>query len=315
MTREESIALLDPELIAYLERPSDDLGVVPLSVARENANAVFAAMGGPLENPPEVVTIAGHKGDPPLQVRVHRPIGVTPKLAVLHVHGGGMVKGSAWALDSRIAGVAKLLGAVVVSVAYRLAPETPYPGPMYDCVAGWNWMLETAPNWGLSPAQCVITGDSAGGGLAAAATFYLRDTGGIMPAGQVLVFPMLDYQTGLGDLEETDTRLGWNARNNQFGWRALLGNQPVPEGPACAHFSPAHAHAFEGLPPTWIGVGTIDLFLDENIAFATQIARAGGQVTLCTYKGAPHGFQTVPSRVSRQFFADYKAAFAAMVSP
>jgi acetyl esterase len=200
-------------------------------------------------------------------------------------------------------------------VEYRLAPETPHPGPMYDCVAGWNWMLEVAPSWGIAPAQCVIAGDSAGGGLAAATTFYLRDTGGIMPAGQVLVFPMLDYQTGLGEPEHNDTRLGWNAGNNQFGWRALLGDQPVPDGPARAHFSPAHARSFAGLPPTWIGVGTIDLFLDENVAFAAHIARAGGQVTLCTYKGAPHGFQTVPSRVSRQFFVDYKAAFAAMVSP
>jgi acetyl esterase len=314
MTRDEAIALLDPELIAYLDRPSDDLGAVPLSVARDNANAVFAAMGGSVENPPEVITIDGHKGDPPLEVRVHRPVAITPKLAVLHVHGGGMVKGSAWALDSRIAGVAQLLGAIVVSVEYRLAPETPHPGPMYDCVAGWNWMLAAASDWGIAPSRCVIAGDSAGGGLAAATTFYLRDTGGVMPAGQVLVFPMLDYQTGLGDLEHTDTRLGWNGANNQFGWRALLGDQPLPTGDALAHFSPVHATSFKDLPPTWIGVGSIDLFLDENVAFAAAIARAGGAVTLCTYKGAPHGFQMVPSRVSRQFFADYKAAFDAMTT-
>jgi acetyl esterase len=151
MTRDEAIALLDPELSAYLDRPSDDLGAVPLSVARDNANAVFEAIGGTAENSPEVVTIDGHKGDPPLEIRVHRPGGVTPKLAVLHVHGGGMVKGSAWALDARIAGVAQFLGAIVVSVEYRLAPETPHPGPLYDCVAGWNWMIATAPNWGLAP--------------------------------------------------------------------------------------------------------------------------------------------------------------------
>jgi acetyl esterase len=314
MTRDEAVGLLDPELSAYLDRPSDDLGSVPLSIARDNANAVFAAMGGPPTNPPEVVVIPGHKGQPDVEVRVHRPVGVMPNMAVLHVHGGGMVKGSAWALDARIASVAQFIGSIVVSVEYRLAPETPFPGPMLDCVAGWNWMITQAPSWGIAPSACVIAGDSAGGGLAAATTFYLRDTGAIMPAGQVLVFPMLDYQTGLGDLEHTDSRLGWNSANNQFGWRALLGDQPLPTGHALAHFSPAHAISFKDLPPTWIGVGTIDLFLDENIAFAGAIARAGGTVTLRTYKGAPHGFQMIPSRVSSQFFTDYKAAFAAMVS-
>lgn len=165
---------------------------------------------------------------------------------------------------------------------------------------------------GLTGKSCVIAGDSSGGGLAAATCFYLRDTGGVMPAGQVLVYPMLDYLTGQNITD--DQRLGWNSMNNQFGWRALLGDQALPEGDQLGHYSPAHALSFEGLPPTWIGVGSIDLFLSENIKFATSLAHVGGEVTLCTYKGAPHGFPSIPSRLANRFDADYVAAFGKMVS-
>jgi acetyl esterase len=309
MTREESIARLDPELSEYILRPQIDLNLVPLSVGRAQADVSVRALFGPVETPPEVVLIAGSQGEPRLEVRVHRPLNVAPKSAILHVHGGGMVLLSAAALDARMASLADRLGSIIVSVEYRLAPETPFPGPLHDCVAAWHWMISQAENWGLSSAHCLISGDSAGGGLAAATCLYLRDSGGTMPARQILVYPMLDFQTGLGDDSDSDQRLGWNGANNQFGWRALLGDQPLPQGDRLGHYSPAHAVSFAGLPPTWIGVGTIDLFLDENIRFAAALAQADGDVTLCTYKGAPHGFQTIASSVSQRFYRDYCAAF------
>ncbi len=313
MTREESIALLDPELIAYLERPFDDLNALPLPIARAQADAALRVLGGPVKTPPQVVTIRGLDSDPDLEVRVHHPLEGSAKRAVLHIHGGGMVKGSAAALDGRMSGLAEMLGAVIASVEYRLAPETPFPGPLLDCVAAWLWLVEQAPTWELGADKCIISGDSSGGGLAAATCFYLRDMGGVMPAGQVLVYPMLDYQTGLGEDAAQDQRLGWNSANNQFGWKALLGDQALPDGDRLGHYSPAHARSFAGLPPTWIGVGSIDLFLEEDVAFANAIALAGGDVTLCTYKGAPHGFQSIPSRVSSRFYHDYVAAFSSMV--
>lgn len=309
LTREESISYLDPELIAYLDRPQDDLMALPLPEARALANAAVRALGGPPKREPEVIKVAGLYGDPLVEVRVHVPPIITRQRAVLHIHGGGMVKGSAFAFDTRMCSAAEMLGAIIVSVEYRLAPETPFPGPLHDCVAAWNWMVQKATDWGLEAKNCVITGDSSGGGLAAATCLYLRDTGGIMPSRQILVFPMLDFQTGTGG-EAQDTRLGWTSSNNQFGWRALLGDQGLPVGAQLGHYSPTHALNFEGLPPTWIGVGSIDLFLDENIDFAAALARAGNDVTLCTYKGAPHGFQIIPSGVSRRFYADYFAAFS-----
>jgi acetyl esterase len=310
MTRDEAIAQLNPELIAYLDRPFDDLTALPLPEARTLANAAVRALGGPPQREPEVFSISGVHGEPNLEVRVHTPKDTKIKRAILHVHGGGMVKGSAIAFDGRICELANSLQSIIVSVEYRLAPETPFPGPLRDCVAAWNWLINQAPTWGLTVRDCVLTGDSSGGGLAAATTLFLRDTGGILPARQILVFPMLDYLTGIDDAL-TDKRLGWTSGNNQFGWRALLGDQPLPLGDKLGHYSPAHALSFRGLPQTWIGVGSIDLFLNENIDFAAALARAGNDVTLCTYKGAPHAFQSIDSALSRRFFRDY---FAALLS-
>jgi acetyl esterase len=312
MTRDDWIALLDPELTAYLDRPSEDLNALPLPIAREQANAALRALSGPVKRPPTVVRVPGLAGDPLVEVRVHHAPSQSPERVILHIHGGGMVKGSAGALDGRMVFLADLLSATIVSVDYRKAPETPFPGPLHDCVAAWNWMVAQAPIWGMPASSCIITGDSSGGGLAAATTLYLRDTGGPMPAGQVLVYPMLDYLTGAGASEAQDQRLGWNGGNNQFGWRALLGAQPVPTGNELGHFSPAHAPNLKGLPATWIGVGTIDLFLAEDVAFAARLAGEGGDITLCTYKGAPHGFHAIDSRLSRRFYHDYRAAFARM---
>jgi acetyl esterase len=309
MTREEAIAQLDPELGAYLERPSEDLGTIPLPIARAHADAALKAMGDPDSPKPRIVEIAGLTGSPSVVVRIHAPMQGQAKLCVLHVHGGGMVKGSAHALDGRMWELSQRVNAIIVSVEYRLAPETPFPGPLHDCVAAWHWMVATAPEWGLRASNCVIAGDSAGGGLAAATCLYVRDHGGILPAGQVLVYPMLDYLTGKGEAELTDRRLGWTSGNNQFGWRALLGGQFLPAGSALGHYSPAHAPDVSGLPPTWIGVGTIDLFCAENVAFAARLAQAGGGVTLCVYKGAPHGFPSIASKISAQFHRDYQAAF------
>jgi acetyl esterase len=309
MTREQSVALLNSELAACIGRTSDDLTKIPLETARANANASLRSLGGIVERPPQLLAISGLKDEPFVELRVHRPPTPMPKLAILHIHGGGMVKGSAAAMDGRVSSLAKSIDAVIVSVGYRLAPETRFPGQLKDCVAAWLWMSDQAESWGLTPANCIIAGDSAGGGLAAATSLYLRDMRAPLPAGQVLAYPMLDYTTGAGAQEFEDERLGWNSRNNQFGWRALLGNQDVPTGQTLGYYSPSHAASFEGLPPTWIGVGTIDLFLDENLAFAAQMARANCDVQVMTYRGAPHGFPSFPSSVSARFIKDYHAAF------
>jgi acetyl esterase len=309
LSRDQAIARLDPELAVYAARPSADLTRCDLEQARQDAVAYTLALLGEPPVPPDVVPVAGHAGHPNVNVRVHMPQDRAPRLAMLHIHGGGMVKGSARAYDGAVAAQAAHLGALIASVDYRLAPETPFPGPLLDCAAAWRWLVDHAASLGIGQDHCIITGDSAGGGLAAGLCLYLRDTGAIMPAGQVLVFPMLDHRTGAG-IEEADTRLGWNSRNNQFGWKALLGDHPLPEGAALGHYSPALAEDLSGLPPAWIGVGGLDLFLAENIAYAARIAASGGEVTLQTFPGAPHGFQAIPSGAGKRFVAAQRAAMA-----
>lgn len=309
MTRDEAAARLDPELSAFLDRPHFDLRVVPLAEARANAEASFRLLGPEDAPAPEVVLAPGLPGAPTVQLRIHRPQGAPARLALLHIHGGGMVMGSAASLDRFIASRAEKWGVVVASVEYRLAPEHPHPAPLHDCVAGLEWLLAHCGDFGLAPAQVVVMGESAGGGLAAATCLHQRDHGRPQAAGQILVYPMLDHRTGQG-WEDGDTRLGWNAASNGVGWGALKGPGPLPDGAGLSHFSPARADDLSGLPPAWIAVGTLDLFLDENADYARRIARAGGEVRLITYPGAPHGFQVVPSAVTARYNRDLAAAIA-----
>jgi acetyl esterase len=308
MSRAASVARLDPELAVFGTFEPMDLTALPIEQARVLAQARAAWM---LEAPdvvPECVAAPGLPGEPDVAVRVHRPPERrAPQMAILHIHGGGMVMGSAEGSDAQCCKLAARLSALVVSVDYRLAPETSFPGALLDCVAAWMWLVDHAALHDIDPKSCVVTGDSAGGGIAAALCLYLRDAELARPAGQVLVFPMLDHRTGAG-LETDDTRVGWNSRNNQFGWASLLGNQPLPEGLALGHYSPARAADLSGLPPCWIGVGALDLFLEENVAYAGRIALAGGEVNLLSVPGAPHSFQTVPSRPGRDFNRAYLAA-------
>jgi acetyl esterase len=300
LSREASIAGLHPELAMLAGFPARSLSDETLAEARAASDMLMAQLSGSVSVMPEVIEVPGHAGAPPVVVRVHRPQEAPVRLAILHVHGGGMVLGSASSMDGILAATAAKHSAVVASVEYRLAPETPFPGPLFDCAAAWLWLNGQAEALGLTPDNLIVMGESAGGGLAAALCLYLRDTGAPQPAGQVLTYPMLDYQTGLG-IETEDTRLGWTSANNQYGWGALLGDQPVPTGQGLGHYSPAHAQSLSGLPPCWIGVGGLDLFLDENIAYAAKIASLGGEVTLQTWPGAPHGFQMLPCTLTAQF--------------
>lgn len=308
MTRDEAFQRLDPELSIFSKLDPLDLASMSIEDARAFAEARYSLIATPPERVPKIVVAPGQSGQPDVELRVHMPPdGVSPRLAILQIHGGGMVMGRASNGDGACCKLASDLSAVVASVEYRLAPETPFPGPLLDCVAAWHWLHAQANILGLGPAHRVVAGDSAGGGLAAALSLWLRDHGAPMPAGQILTYPMLDYRTGAGQ-ETDDTRPGWTAANNQFGWRALRGSGALPEGEALSHFSPALAEHVSGLPPCWIGVGGLDLFLEENIAFAARIAASGGDVTLMTYPGAPHGFPAVPSSTSRRFERDYRAA-------
>src|SRR5262249_3838498 len=200
-------------------------------------------------------------------------------------------------------------GAVVVSVDYRLAPETPHPGPVEDCYAGLAWLHENAGALGVDRTRLAITGESAGGGLAAATGLLARDRKQIPIAFQHLVFPMLDDRTTTQDAPSPYIgEFVWTRAANLFGWTALLGRAP-----GGADVSPYAAAArmedVSNLPPTYLACGAIDLFLEENLDYARRLIRAGVPTEMHIYPGAPHGFMMLEAaQVAKAFARDSMTA-------
>ncbi|HEX2286763.1 MAG TPA: alpha/beta hydrolase [Mycobacterium sp.] len=239
----------------------------------------------------EVLTLTSGVG-----VRLFRPAGATsPGPALLWIHGGGYVIGAAAQDDVLCRRFARELGATVASVDYRLAPEHPYPAPLEDCYSALTW-LAGLPS--VDPARVAIGGASAGGGLAAALALLARDRGEIPVAAQLLVYPMLDDRTVERDgLDNPGHRL-WNQSSNKFGWAAYLGDADRDEA------VPARREDLGGLPPAWIGVGTLDLFHDEDLAYAERLQAAGVPCRVEVVDGAFHGFDGIAPKaeVSQSFF-------------
>jgi acetyl esterase/lipase len=239
----------------------------------------------------EVLTLASGVG-----IRLCRPAGVAGQApAVLWIHGGGYVIGKAAQDDALCRRYARELGATVASVDYRLAPEHPYPAPVEDCYSALTW-LTRLPS--VDPSRVAIGGASAGGGLAAALAQLTRDRGEISLAAQLLVYPMLDDRTvDRKGLDSPGLRL-WNQSSNKYGWSAYLGNAD-PEVAV-----PARREDVSGLPPAWVGVGTFDLFHDEDVAYAERLKAAGVQCEVEIVAGAFHGFDGIvpKAHVSQAFF-------------
>lgn len=242
-------------------------------------------------------------------VRLFRPAGPTGRgPALLWIHGGGYVIGAAAQDDVLCRRFAEELGATVVSVDYRLAPEHPYPASVEDCYSALTW-LASLPS--VDPGRVAIGGASAGGGLAAALALLARDRGEVSPAAQLLVYPMLDDRTVDRDgLDKPGLRL-WNQSSNKFGWAAYLGDAD----PNVA--VPARREDLSGLPPAWIGVGTLDLFHDEDLAYAERLRAAGVPCEVEVVDGAFHGFDGIAPKaeVSLSFFRSQCAMLRRAFAP
>jgi acetyl esterase/lipase len=304
--------LVDPQLRGFVELmpPISFEGVDMAEMrARLAANAPARA-----PTPDDVqVTEAkapGRDGAPDVRLVVTAPKAAgSARPGILHIHGGGYVLGAADMTSETDATYAQEFGAVVVSVDYRLAPETPYPGPVEDCYAGLAWLHAEAERLGVDRGRIIVTGESAGGGLAAALVLLARERGEIPIAFQHLIFPMLDDRTCTHP--EPSPYLGqfvWTPAANTFGWTALLGHAPgLPDASPFA--APARASDLAGLPPTFMSVGALDLFLEEDLDYARRLIRAGVPTEVHVYPGAPHGFMMLrDTDVSRTFARDSLAA-------
>lgn len=285
-----TLAPTDPELAdALAALPQfDGFRFEDLPALRAQREAMVAQI--PLSDAVERrdIAVPGPPGAPEVVIRVHRPVGAAGLLpALFHMHGGGYVFGSRAMDDIRFDRLCPALGCMGVSVEYRLAPETPYPGPLEDCYAALRWVVANAAGLGIDAARLGIGGASAGGGLAAALALLVRDRAEFTVAFQLLVYPMLDDRmTTPSSRWEVPV---WTPRSNEAGWRAYLGplygSAEVP-----AYAAAARAENLAGLPPAYVMVGTLDGFLDEDVTYAMRLVHAGVPADLRVYAGAPHGF-------------------------
>lgn len=294
--------LVPPDLRPFLE------SFEPLPADLDALEEIRDWPNEPLLPPPAPAVveriIEGATDHPNLRVLVIDPNpGERGRPALLHMHGGGYIMGSPEIIAPQLQHTAREIGCVIVSVDYRLAPETPYPGALEDNYAALRWLHANAGSLGVDNARIAVGGESAGGGHAAALAIAARDRNGPSISFQYLVYPMLDDRTGIS--KQVSPEVGefvWTLEHNRLGWSAFLGvpagSKNVPEGSV-----PARVGNLASLPPAFIAVGSLDLFLDENLEYAARLKAAGVPVTTHVEPGAFHGSnKMVPEAESSRRF-------------
>lgn len=212
--------------------------------------------------------------------------------AVFGIHGGGMITGDRWQSADQLANWVEEYDVVAATVSYRLAPEFPDPIPLEDCYAALTWFASQSDELGFDPARVVISGGSAGGGLAAGTALLARDRSGPQIAAQLLMCPMLDDRDRTLSTQQYDGIGIWDRSANRFGWASLLGDRAGTDD-VSIYAAPARATDLSGLPPAYLDVGSAEVFRDEVIAYASQIWAAGGQAELHVWSGGFHGSDMV----------------------
>jgi acetyl esterase/lipase len=285
--------LLSPEFASLLEGFDVRVDAEMLSQAR----ASLPGLGST-----QAVKRSEHRvpGDPEIPLRIHRPRGAPgPLPCVFSIHGGGFVVGSYNMDDLRFESWCSGLSLLGASVEYRLAPETPYPGPIDDCYRGLKWVYDNADELGVDRSRIGVYGVSAGGALAAGLCLLARDRGEIPLAFQLLESPMLDDRQN-SPSSRLDGLAIWSKEANEFGWRSYLGESYG--GPDIEPYAvPARSADLTRLPPSFVSVGAADGFRDEDVDYALRLNQASVPTELHVYPGAPHGYQMfTDSAVARQ---------------
>ena len=302
---------LDPEVAEALAPMAEAATSLPEVGDVEGRRAlwepVIGAAGSAQPMPDDVTTTDHHtttSDGAQLTLRWYVKDGAAPGPAVVFFHGGGYIFGHIDLFDGPVARYVSASGVSMLSVEYRRAPEHPHPIPIEDAYVALVWLVEHASDLGVDPERIGVMGDSAGGGLAAALTILARQRGGPKIARQILIMPMLDDRTTTPDPHLAPFAL-WTYDDSVTGWRALLGETfGGPDVPPTA--APARIEDAAGLPPAYIEVGQLDVFRDEDTAYATKLSRAGVPVEFHLHPGVHHEFDSIAfgSDVARRAVAD-----------
>jgi acetyl esterase/lipase len=288
----------DPELAAVLDHlPPMDLSDIP--TARKTMAEMASQLAAPDRTGVDVTDrhVPGPDGAPQVQLRIYRSqdsveTGENRPL-VYNIHGGGFVIGDLDMEDEACLYLVRELGAVVVSVDYRLAPEHPFPAGLEDCYAGLRWAVAHAGELGVDPAHVAVRGYSAGGGLSAALALLARDRGGPAIAFQYLGVPEVDDRLGTPSMGAfTDTPL-WNRPAAEVSWDAYLGSGVRGTDAVSPYAAPARATDLSGLPPAYVSAMHFDPLRDEGVVYAQSLLAAGVPVELHLFPGTFHGSRLV----------------------
>lgn len=309
---------LDPELVTPLEELEAATGggfsLRDIPATRGMVDAMVAAVKA--EVPPiegvatEDLRVPSAEAGIEVPIRIYRPSGAAgPLPAIVWMHPGGFVIGSIEMDDLMAAQLAKDVGCAVVSVAYRLAPEHPYPAALEDCRGVLAWAGTNAAEQGLDAARIAIGGSSGGAGIAAGLALKARDEGGIQPCFQLLIYPCINDRNIEQVSDSVPENLFWSRESTLIGWNAYLAGRQGQPGVE-AYAAPYRAEDLTGLPPAYIAVGSLDMFCGDCLDYASRLIEAGVDSEVHVYAGAFHAFDAFApmAAVSQRFVVGRNAA-------
>ncbi|KPM35697.1 hypothetical protein AK830_g10881 [Neonectria ditissima] len=309
----------EPEFAAFLEALPGPKDFPPeLIPALRDAQNAAATLKSTLAGEPfthEERSVPGPHG--PVALSICRPTDAAPSRsgspAIFYAHSGGMICGNRFTGFKSVLRWGREVGAVCITVEYRLSPEHPFPAPLDDCYAGLTWVGEHLAELGIDPKYLMLAGQSAGGNLAAAMAMLARDRNGPSICAQLLDSPMLDDRMETNSSHQFVGEGSWSRGSNVTAWTAYLGSSAgTPDVSPLA--APSRATSMAGLPPAFICAGSAELFRDESIEYAQKLWAAGVQVDLHIWQGGFHLFDMlVPDHPGSKGSIETRAAWVRRV--